>query len=133
MSVETVEVGFPGGKQVNAKIGSFVIRTDQSEKAGGGGSAPEPFDLFLASIATCAGVFALSFCHSRDIATAGLGLRLECLRDPTTRLFGQMRLHLTLPIGFPEKYRGSIVKAVDLCTVKRHIVESPSFEVLVHD
>lgn len=130
MTKESLEVSFPGGKQVDAKIGDFVIRTDQSVKAGGKAAAPEPFDLFLASIATCAGIFALSFCQSRNIDSQGLGLRMECERDSAKKLITHMRFHLVLPPGFPEKYRNGIEKAIGLCAVKRHIadVEFPVFE-----
>lgn len=132
MTKETVEISFPGGKQVDARIGDFVIRTDQSVKAGDKASAPEPFDLFLASIATCAGIFALSFCQSRNIDSQGLGLRMECVKDATQKLYSQIRFHLTLPPGFPDKYRNGIEKAMGLCTVKRHIADAelPIFEVV---
>jgi len=133
MMTDTIEVLFPGGKRVDAQIGQFVIQTDQSEKAGGGASAPEPFSLFLASIATCAGIFALGFCQARHIDTSALGLSMECDWDPVRKLYTQMRLHLTLPPDFPDKYRDGIVKAVDLCAVKRHLMEAPSFEVLTHN
>lgn len=130
MTKETLEVSFPGGKRVNARIGDFLVCTDQSVKAGGEASAPEPFNLFLASIATCAGVFALSFCQSRNIDSQGLGLRMECESDSGKKLFTRIRFHLILPAGFPDKYRSGIEKAIDLCAVKRHIAdpELPAFE-----
>ncbi|MBW2050564.1 MAG: osmotically inducible protein OsmC, partial [Deltaproteobacteria bacterium] len=56
MKKARVEVSFPGGKRVDAQIGGFTIKTDQSRDNGGDESAPEPFQLFLASIATCAGI-----------------------------------------------------------------------------
>jgi uncharacterized OsmC-like protein len=132
VSDEILEVSFPGGKRVNARVGDFVIQTDQSLRGGGEASAPEPFDLFLASIATCAGIFALGFCQSRNIATEGLALRMACEKDLAQKLYSQFRFHITLPDGFPDKYRGSLEKAVELCTVKRHIVhgELPNFEVV---
>jgi uncharacterized OsmC-like protein len=133
MNDEPIEVLFPGGKSVSAKVGGFLVHTDQSPRAGGAGSAPEPFDLFLASIATCAGIFALNFCQSRDIPSEGLQLHMNCIRDPATRLISRMELALTLPQGFPEKYRGGIVKAVELCTVKRHIMQAPEFAVALRD
>ena len=131
MSDETIEVFFPGGKQVAAKVGDFIIHTDQSEKYGGTGSAPEPFDLFLASIAACAGIFALNFCHMRNIDTAQLRVRMECEKDPVKKMYSRFRLRLSLPPEFPEKYRGGITKAVELCTVKRHIFDAPEFEVVI--
>ena len=54
-----IEVSFPGGKRIDAKIGDFNIHTDQTLANGGGETDPEPFQLFLASIATCAGIYAL--------------------------------------------------------------------------
>jgi ribosomal protein S12 methylthiotransferase accessory factor len=132
MTTQTIDVLFPGGKRVDAQIGGFRIQTDQAVKAGGDGSAPEPFSLFLASIATCAGIFALGFCQARHIDTEGLGLRMDCTWDPTRKLFGHIALHLTLPPEFPDKYRDAIVQAVDLCAVKRHLMDAPSFEVVTH-
>ena len=58
-------MSFPGGRAVDARIGEHLVRTDQPEKYGGGGAAPPPFDLFLASIGTCAGFYALRFCQKR--------------------------------------------------------------------
>ena len=129
-----IEVTFPGGKQVCAQVGGFTIETDQSPKAGGTGAAPEPFDLFLASLATCAGIFALNFCHARNLSTEGLGLSLEIAeRDPKRKLITRMVLHLRLPRDFPEKYRAGIERAIELCTVKRHLHETPEFEIRVGD
>ncbi|KOR29062.1 osmotically inducible protein OsmC [Achromatium sp. WMS2] len=130
---DIIEVSFPGGKRVDAQVGQFLIQTDQSVKAGGTASAPEPFSLFLASIATCAGIFALGFCQSRQIDSTGLGLRMACTWDPLRKLYGTMELRLTLPPGFPAKYRDSIVKAVDLCAVKRHMMETPEFKVTLQN
>ncbi len=129
MTTKYIEVHFPGGKCVDAKVGNFHIQTDQSVKAGGQASAPEPFDLFLASIATCAGIFAVNFCESRHIDTSGMELRMESDWDKKKHLITCMRLILSLPQGFPEKYRGSIVKAMGLCTVKRHMLDAPEFDI----
>ena len=129
MSTQTVKVEFPGGKKVNARVGNFLIQTDQSVKAGGEASAPEPFDHFLASIATCAGIYALGFCKSRDLPTDGLDLSMVCEGDTKRKMFTRMSLQLTLPRGFPEKYRAGITRAMELCTVKRHIMDAPEFSV----
>ena len=127
--MKSVAISFPGGKRVDAHIGDFTIHTDQAQKYGGSASAPEPFDLFLASIATCAGIFAWNFCQARDLPTQGMGLSMELERDEKKRLFTAMTLHLTLPAGFPDKYRSGIVRSMELCAVKRHIIEAPSFSI----
>jgi ribosomal protein S12 methylthiotransferase accessory factor len=115
---------------VNAKVGGHVVRTDQPAPSGGG-PAPSPFDLFLASIATCMGFYALRFCQEREIATEGLGLSLETVRDEAKKRVATIRVALRLPSGFPEKYRGAIRHAVDQCAVKKHMVEPPAFELSV--
>ena len=69
-TVMAMEISFPGGKKVDAFFQGFTIKTDQSEKDGGEGSAPTPSFLFLASLGTCAGIFALNFCQKRKIDTA---------------------------------------------------------------
>ncbi len=125
-----MEIRFPGRVAVEARFDGTTIRTDQDLKYGGDGSAPAPFDLFLASIGTCAGYYALRFCQERQIATEGLGLSMTWERNPETKLIGTIRLSLTLPPGFPEKYRAAIVRATDQCAVKRHLVEAPAIEVI---
>lgn len=129
--MEIIEVSFPGGKGIDAKVGDFHIRTDQPAKYGGEASAPAPFDLFLASLATCAGIFAWNFCETRNISRQGLGLQMESVYDENQKVIGEIRFHLTLPQGFPVKYRDGIVRAMEQCTVKRHMQQSPSFSIVL--
>jgi putative redox protein len=70
----SIHVTFPGGKRVDADFGTQVVKTDQSREHGGEGTAPEPFDLFLASLATCAGLYVLGFCNARGLSTDGIEL-----------------------------------------------------------
>jgi ribosomal protein S12 methylthiotransferase accessory factor len=122
------EVTFPGGVAVDATAHGHTFHTDQPARAGGGDSGPAPFDLFLGSIATCAGFYALRFCLERALPTDGLALTLTPERDETGRL-SAVRLELKTPRAFPDKYRDAIVRAVDHCAVKRAIVDPPRFEV----
>lgn len=128
---ENLQLSFPGGKRVDVHVEDFHIPTDQSEKNGGAGSAPAPFTLFLASLASCSGVFALNFCQSRDIDTAGLALSMEWDGDMKHPERSKAVLHLRLPDGFPEQYREGIVRAMELCAVKRQLGAAPEFEVAV--
>jgi putative redox protein len=125
-----VAVSFPGGVAVEAGVKGHTVRTDQPAPLGAG-STPSPFELFLASIATCMGFYALRFCQERGIATAGLGLSLETVRDEAKKRLSTIKVALTLPPGFPEKYIGAIRRAVDECAVKKHMVEPPAFELTV--
>jgi putative redox protein len=129
--MSTMEITFPGGLAVAAHYKGFTIATDQPAAVGGGGSAPAPFDLFLASIGTCAGLYALRFCQQRGIDTTGLSVRLATEHEDGGRRVAAIRIEVGLPEGFPDKYRDAIARAVDHCAVKNHILEPPRFEVAV--
>ena len=125
-----MEITFPGGVAVNALYKGFTIQTDQPERHGGGNAAPAPFDLFLSSIGTCAGFYALRFCQERQIDTADLRVTLDTTKDPETKRIATVRIEIKLPAGFPEKYHKAILRSVDQCSVKQHILEAPKFEVV---
>lgn len=126
-----ITVSFPGGKRVDAQVGDLTVATDQPVELGGDGSAAAPFDLFLASIAACAGVYALGFCQARGLSTEGLGLVQRHTVDPDSHLVSRVTLELTLPVGFPEKYRAAIQRSVEGCKVKKNIVAAPVFDVVL--
>ena len=124
---ERLEVLFPGGKRIDIQVGGFTIATDQPVKVGGDASAPQPFSLFLASMAGCAGIYALNFCQSREISAQGMTLSMLWERESTQPIQAKVRFQLKLPDGFPDKYRDSIVRAMDLCAVKKHMENPPEF------
>ncbi|UCH85596.1 MAG: OsmC family protein [Candidatus Latescibacterota bacterium] len=124
-----IAVDFAGGKKVNAEFKQFKLETDQSVKGGGGGTAPEPFDLFLASIGTCAGYYVLDFCASRDISTDGIRLRMKTERDEKKKMLGKITIAIQLPADFPVKYKEAVVRAAEACSVKKHIFAPPEFEI----
>ena len=131
-SKKDIMVSFPGGKRVDAHYGGQVVHTDQSVKNGGDGSAPEPFDLFFVSMATCVGIYVLEFCKARDLITTGLGVRLQSEYDADQKRYASIRIDITLPEEFPEKYRAAIHRTADLCTVKKHILTPPEFQITLN-
>ena len=126
-----IEVGFPGGKKVDAHMRGFTVHTDQEKPQGGDDTALSPFELFFTSLATCAGYYALEFCLSRSLSTQGLKVSLNTEKDESVKLYREVKINLTLPGDFPEKYRNAIIRAVDLCTVKRHVQGQMSFNIEV--
>jgi len=127
-----MKITFSGGEKVNAEINGRTILTDQSVENGGEGSAPSPFEYFLSSLGTCAGIYVLSFCKQRQIATEGLMLTQRMSFDATEdgrKRLSKVDLEITLPPGFPEKYRNAIVKTAELCSVKKAIMNPPEFVV----
>jgi putative redox protein len=126
---QTLEVSFPGGKKVDVDLENVKIQTDQSPEHGGEGTAPEPFAMFLASLASCAGIFALGFCQSRELSTDGLALYMDWENDDNSPYAAKARFRLVLPPEFPDKYRASIVRAVEQCKVKYYIHNPPEFSI----
>ena len=124
----TIRVTFPGGVGVNASLNGHSVHTDQPPPLGMD-SAPSPFDLFLLSIATCAGFYALRFCQQRALSTEGLGVSVDVVRESDGKHVSDIRIEVQLPAGFPDKYQTAIVRSIDQCAVKRHIIEPPRFEV----
>ncbi|HEX9242557.1 MAG TPA: OsmC family protein [Anaeromyxobacter sp.] len=124
-----MSVTLPGGKRVDTRIGNHVIRTDQPAAGGGEDSAPAPFDLFLASIGTCAGIYVAGFCHKRELPTEGLRIAQRNHFDPETGVLVRVELDVVVPPGFPEKYLEALVRVADQCKVKKAIQAQPVFEV----
>jgi len=124
---KSMVVSFPGGKRVEAQIGNLTVPTDQSPENGGTGTAPEPFLLFLASIATCAGIYALEFCRSRQIPTEGMFLSLSYEMDEKNQTCKRLDIDLKLPAGFPLEYRKAVTRVMNLCSVKKQILNPPDF------
>jgi len=129
MSVNTMTVSFPGGKKVHAHHNGFEIATDQALDSGGDGAAPEPFDLFLASLAACAGIYVLGFCQKRGIPHDGIRLTQSWQRDEKTRRLTEVAIAIEVPPTFPEKYHEALVRAANLCAVKKAIENPPTFVV----
>jgi ribosomal protein S12 methylthiotransferase accessory factor len=122
-----IEVTLPGGRRVDARLGGHVVHTDQPRDNGGEDTAPSPYQLFLASLATCAGIFVQGFCAKRGLATDGVRLALRAESDAETGVLERVAIDVHLPPGFPERYRDALVRVVDQCSVKRAIQAQPQF------
>lgn len=132
MKENTITVTFGGGKKVNASSKGLIIQTDQSVKNGGEGSAPEPFELFLASLATCAGIYVLGFCQNRELPTAGITLTQEheYIQDEKGKsILSRVSIRIHVPPDFPEKYHEALVRVADKCLVKKTILNPPEFDI----
>jgi ribosomal protein S12 methylthiotransferase accessory factor len=125
----TLEITFDGGKKISTLINGQHIQTDQPVRAGGEGSAPSPFDLFLASLGTCAGIFIKSFCDQRQIPTDNIRLYQHMHFSQESHLFEKFELEIHIPADFPEKYKDSLIHVAESCSVKKHLMHPPEFEV----
>jgi putative redox protein len=118
-------IDFPGGSRVDAHFGKFTVATDQLPVA----SAPSPFEIFLASIGTCAGIYVLGFCQQRQLPTDGIRIVERIDHNPVTRMVDTIGLEIQVPSDFPEKYRDSLIRSAELCAVKKHLEKPPRFEI----
>jgi ribosomal protein S12 methylthiotransferase accessory factor len=123
-----IKVTFPGGLRVDAEYKGRIIQTDQPVYQGGEGAAPAPFDLFLASIATCAGFYVIAFCQKRGISTENASLVMKTEKNPESKRIEKISIEIQLPPEFPEEYKSAVIKAVDTCVVRLHIQNPPQFE-----
>ena len=118
-------VDFPGGSRVDAHFGGFSIPTDQPPTA----SAPTPFEVFLASIGTCAGIYVLGFCQQRGLCTDGIQIVQRIHSNRLNGMIDQIDLEIHVPPTFPEKYRDSLIRSAELCKVKKHLEKPPRFKI----
>lgn len=125
-----MEITFDGGKVVTAHSHGHVIKTDQPVEGGGANSAPSPFELFMASIGTCAGIYVKSFCDNRKIPTDKIKIVQSAEYDKETGLPVNIKLDIKLPPDFPEKYIDSVISVAQLCKVKKTIANPPVFEII---
>jgi len=124
-------VDFTGGMKVNAHFKNFTVCTDQSKKAGGDETAPEPFAYFLSSLATCAGFFVLRFCQSRNLSTEGVQILMNNDWDNAAGRVANITIEIQVPEAFPEKYLPALIRATNECTVKRALMSPPHIETVV--
>ncbi|MCX6163585.1 MAG: OsmC family protein [Ignavibacteriae bacterium] len=125
-----MEIILEDGKKVNANYNGHIIKTDQPVEFGGENSAPAPFDLFLASLGTCAGFYVKIFCKKRDIPTDNIKIIQTMEYDEATHMVGKIKIDIKLPPDFPEKYKEAVINSANLCAVKKHLQNPPQFEVL---
>ncbi len=118
-------IDFPGGSRVDAHFGKFTVATDQPPLA----SAPTPFAVFLSSIGTCAGIYVLGFCQQRGIPTDGVRIVQRVYSNPMTHMVDKIDLEIQVPNSFPDKYRDSLIRSAELCAVKKHLENPPTFEI----
>lgn len=122
-------INFPRGAKVDAHFGPYTIPTDQPPPSGEA-SAPTPFEVFLASLGTCAGIYVLNFCRKRGIATEGMRIIQRSHSNPTTGMVEQIDLEIQVPPSFPKEYYDALIRAADLCKVKKTLAQPPQFEIV---
>jgi putative redox protein len=122
-------IDFPGGSKVDAHFSGFTVKTDQPVRGGGEGSAPSPFNIFLASIGTCAGIYVLGFCRQRNLPVEGIKILEKVNSNPATGMVDEIAIEIHVPESFPEKYYDALVRSADQCAVKKHLENPPKFNV----
>ena len=122
-------IDFPGGARVDAHFRGHTLPTDQPAQGGGADSAPMPFEVFLASIGTCAGIYILGFCKQRNIPTEGIRVIQRTAYNPVTSMADKIELEIQVPPAFPKQYHDALIRAADLCKVKKTLENPPKFEI----
>ncbi|WP_395376166.1 OsmC domain/YcaO domain-containing protein [Marinicella sp. W31] len=128
-----IKVNFLENLRLEAKFDDFTVITDQPIRYKGDGSAPSPFDYFLASSALCAAYFARVYCIARDIPTENIRLSQNNIVDPENRYNQIFQIQLELPESVSEKDRQGIIRSMERCTVKKVVQTDPEFKIELVD
>ena len=123
-----IKVNFLDNLRIEAKFDDFSIVADQPIRYKGDGSAPSPFDYFLASSAMCAAYFIKVYCNARDIPTDGIRVAQNNIVDPENRYNQIFKIQVEIPEHISERDREGMLRAVDRCTVKKVIQTGPDFQ-----
>ena len=124
-----IKVNFLDNLRLEAKFDDFSVIADQPIRYKGDGSAPGPFDYFLASSAMCAAYFVKVYCNSRDIPTDNIRLSQNNIVDPEDRYNQIFQIQVELPESISEKDKKGILRSIDRCTVKKVVQQGPEFKV----
>lgn len=122
-----IKVNFLDNLRLEAKFDDFTVIADQPIRYKGDGSAPGPFDYFLASSALCAAYFVKLYCQTRDIPTEHIRLSQNNIVDPENRYAQIFKIQVELPADISEKDRQGILRSIDRCTVKKVVQQGPEF------
>jgi len=124
-----IKVNFLDNLRLEAKFDDFTVITDQPIRYKGDGSAPSPFDYFLASSALCAAYFVRVYCLARDIPTENIRLSQNNIVDPEDRYNQIFKIQVELPEDISDKDREGILRSIDRCTVKKVVQTGPAFQI----
>ncbi|MCE1239807.1 MAG: OsmC domain/YcaO domain-containing protein [Azonexaceae bacterium] len=122
-----IKVNFLDKLRQEAKFDDFTVIADQPIRYKGDGSAPGPFDYFLASSALCAAYFVKLYCDTRNIPTEHIRLSQNNIVDPENRYKQTFKIHVELPPDISAKDRLGILRSIDRCTVKKVVQTGPEF------
>ena len=128
-----VNVRFLENLRLEASFDDFTITTDQPVRYKGDGTAPSPFDYFLASSALCAAYFVKLYCVARDIPTEDIKISQNNIVDPENRYNQTFVIQAQLPEGISDKDKAGIIAAMERCAVKRVIQNTPGFQIDTKD
>lgn len=124
-----IKVNFLDNLRLEAKFDDYTLIADQPIRYKGDGSAPSPFDYFLASSAMCAAYFIKVYCVARDLSTDGIRLSQNNIVDPEDRYNQIFQIQVELPDTLSEKDRAGILRSIDRCTVKKVVQTGPEFKI----
>ena len=122
-----IKVNFLDNLRLEAKFDDFTVVADQPIRYKGDGSAPGPFDYFLASSALCAAYFVKLYCNTRNIPTDNIRLSQNNIVDPENRYNQIFKIQVELPADMSAKDRQGILRSIDRCTVKKVVQTGPDF------
>jgi len=127
-----MKITLSGNRKVDAHFRGFTVKTDQPQSGGGDNTAPMPFEFFLASIGTCAGIYIKGFCIQRNIPTDDIEIVLNTERGSEPGLLSKITMDIQVPDDFPKQYESALINVSNLCSVKKNMHKPPEFQITVN-
>lgn len=126
-----ITIDLKENQKMEAHFEGLTVLCDQPVSNGGEGSAPSPFDYFLASTALCAGYYVKAYCKTRNLSTEGIKIIQHNTKDADNKFKHSFDISVEVPETISEKDRDGLVRSIEGCAVKKAIQQMPDFKILV--
>jgi uncharacterized OsmC-like protein len=124
-------VTYLGHVQFEAEARGHKIICDQPESNQGDDEGMTPPELLLASLATCAGFYAVQYLKTRQLSSEGLRVRISAGKAAAPPRLDRFRIDVEVP-GLPDgEHMEGVKKSIEKCLIKNTLLHPPSIEVAV--
>lgn len=124
-------VNYLGDVQFEAEARGHKIICDQPLENGGADEGMTPPEFLLASLATCAGFYAVQYLKVRNLPSEGLRIRITAEKVKPPARLDQFVINIETPGVYEEKDVEGIRRSAEKCLVKNTMLVTPAIAVQV--
>ena len=124
-------VNYLGDVQFEAETRGHKIVCDQPLDNGGADEGMTPPEFLLASLATCAGFYAVQYLNVRKLPSEGLRVTVTCEKALHPARLDNFVLTVESPAELSEKDAEGVRRSAEKCLVKNTMLMPPSISLSV--